>query len=433
MTAINLLFKNSRTLKYFIFSLTCVVFAVMLTSCEQNPTAPNEPPKPPGYQEDIYWPSLADSPWPMFRGNPQYTGRSKYNGPSSGLVQWAYDSVYTEGGALIGADNSVIFQTSGPAFGKGGVYSLNQSGDLNWYYNIQEIAAGTTPLILYDSTIIVSTYIGGKIIALTKNGLEKWVFDTGTYITTRGMNIGMDGTIFFQDSSSTLFALGKDGKLKWTLKIENTSFGSGSNARMAFSPDGNMIYLTGTEKAIYAVDVNQRQIIWSYGGKNTIASPLVDSYGNIFLYGVSDYSESEQPCMTKLNYSGNLVYKFAFGNIGLNFFLEPTIDLIGNIYFGVDSLYSLDYAGNLNWKLGVYKSYGGVISSPLTCDRQNIVYVPIQNYDGLLKFKVLAFKDDGSLLWLTEWLLGESGDSPALGIGSLYFPTYRSASFYSVK
>jgi hypothetical protein len=49
---------------------------LMLLSCKENPTTPSEEPKPPGYQEDIPWPSLADSPWPMYRGNPQYTGRA---------------------------------------------------------------------------------------------------------------------------------------------------------------------------------------------------------------------------------------------------------------------------------------------------------------------------------------------------------------------
>ena len=435
MTAKKLQFKNSRPLKYFIFRLTCVVIAVMFTSCEQNPTAPNEPPKPYGYQEDIYWPSLADSPWPMFRGNPQYTGRSKYNGPSSGLVQWAYDSVYIESGVLMGSDNSVIFQTSGPAFGKGGVYSLNQSGDLNWYYKIQEIASGTTPLILSDSTIIVSTYTGGKIIALTKNGLEKWEYDTETYITTRGMNIGKEGTIYFVDSSSTLFALSKDGKLKWTLKIENIFFLSlSSNTRIAFSPDGNTLYITGSEKALYAVDVNQKKIIWSFGGENGIASPLIDYEGNIYLYGIYDRAMGTNAYIIKLNKLGNVLWEQSVSNRVDSYFLEPTMDYFGNIYFGfgTDSLYSLDYDGKLRWKSAITEIYGGTISSPLVCDNQNIIYVPIQTNPGY-EFKVLAFQNDGKLLWQSDALFGESGDSPAIGIAKLYFPTYRSTSVYSIK
>ena len=46
-----------------------------MLSCKESPITPSESPKPPGYQEDIPWPSLADSPWPMFYGNPQNNGR----------------------------------------------------------------------------------------------------------------------------------------------------------------------------------------------------------------------------------------------------------------------------------------------------------------------------------------------------------------------
>ena len=422
----------TRHFKFFTSILiSLIIFSnLFITSCKDEITQP--PPKPPGYQEDIPWPSLADSPWPMFRGNPQYTGRSKYNGPVSGIIQWVYDSVYIESGVILSADNSTLFQTSGPINFKGGVYKLSQSGNLEWIYNISEIAAGTTPLILSDSTIIVSTYIGGKIIALSNNGAEKWTYDTGTYITTRGMNVGLDGTIYFMDSTKTLFALGNDGILKWTLKIENVFFGSGSNHRMAFSPNGKILYITGTDKAIYAVDVNQRAIIWSYGGKNAIASPLVDSDGNIYLYGILDHLEGEQPYLVKFNFLGQLVWKYAFGNLGVNFFPEPTIDINGNLYFGVDSLCSVDYHGSTRWKIDLYGAFNGILTSSLTCDRQNNIYVPIQK-TGQPYFTILAVKDNGNLLWESNLLFGEAGDSPALGIGSLNCPTYRSTNFYLIK
>jgi len=409
-----------------------ILLTIFLSGCKTStePVPPEK--KPPGYQEDIPWPSLADSPWPMFRGNPQYTGRSKFPGPKTGNIEWDYDTVYIETGAIIGPDKSIFFQTSGPMGLKGGLYKLNQSGDLQWVYEIKEIAAGTTPLILADSTIIVSTYIGGKIIALTYDGEEKWIFDTGTYVTSRGMNVGLDGTIYFIDSTKTLFALSNKGNLKWNLKIENVSFGWGGNPSTAFSPDGKILYITGAKKAIYAIDVNQRAIIWSYGNSSNIASPLVDSKGNIYLYGMPD---SEFLYLTKLNPSGVVVWKYSVKYDGHSYFLEPTMDYNGNIYFGMgtDSLFSVNYEGKLNWKIELLETFGAKISSPLTCDAQNNIYVPIRKFSPLFQFKVLAFKSDGVLLWQTDWLLGESGDSPALGNGSLYFPTYRFFDIYSIK
>ena len=42
-------------------------------------------------QETIEWPSLADSPWPTYRGDAQATGRSQYVGPTTPKVLWEAD------------------------------------------------------------------------------------------------------------------------------------------------------------------------------------------------------------------------------------------------------------------------------------------------------------------------------------------------------
>lgn len=39
-------------------------------------------------QVKIPWPSLADSPWPILRGDMQGTGRSEYIGPRTNNVIW---------------------------------------------------------------------------------------------------------------------------------------------------------------------------------------------------------------------------------------------------------------------------------------------------------------------------------------------------------
>jgi len=67
---------------YILLSL----FVIFCANCQKS-TDPIDNNKPPaGYQEDIPWPSLADSPWPMNHGDPQSTGRSKFPGPLSGTV-----------------------------------------------------------------------------------------------------------------------------------------------------------------------------------------------------------------------------------------------------------------------------------------------------------------------------------------------------------
>ena len=60
-----------------------IIILLIFISCRKDTTGiETEEPLPPGYQQDIPWPSLADSPWPINHGDPQSTGRSKYPGPA---------------------------------------------------------------------------------------------------------------------------------------------------------------------------------------------------------------------------------------------------------------------------------------------------------------------------------------------------------------
>ena len=67
--------KQIQPLKFLVFFLIFV-----LISCKETPREP-EKKEDISSQVDIPWPSLADTPWPMFHHDPQSTGRSKYAGP----------------------------------------------------------------------------------------------------------------------------------------------------------------------------------------------------------------------------------------------------------------------------------------------------------------------------------------------------------------
>ncbi|MBK7378336.1 MAG: PQQ-like beta-propeller repeat protein [Ignavibacteriales bacterium] len=429
MTAIKFLFKNSRLLKYFIFSLTCVVFAMILTSCEQNPTAPNEPPKPYGYQEDIYWPSLADSPWPMYQHDPQNTGRSKYKGPQSGAKIWEYDSVSIESGIVINGNGSIIFQTGGSPLGWGKIYSINTDGSLDWNYSVDQIASGTTPLVMNDGKIISSTYIGGKIVALDPNGNELWNYNTGGYINNVNLTVGLDGSIYFVDTSRTLYSLNSNGVLLWTLKIENAIFGYGVNPSLAFSQDGKRLYITGANYALNAVDIQTQSVLWTYGNYFNVSPPVIDNRGNIYLCGKP--KSDERTSLTKLDPNGDELWIKYWGDGTEPYFYPPTIDKNGNIYFGYDSLHSVTYDGVLRWKVDLFDSDIGSILSPISCDNNSVVYVPVE-IDGQFS-RIFAINSDGLLIWQSDLLEGHSGDSPALSDGKMFFPTYRSEKLYLIQ
>jgi len=95
-------------------TLAPIVF-VLLASCSDLGSDPS-PPEASGRQYPIAWPSLANSPWPMNHADPQSTGRSKYRGPSQGMLAWQYDTVYAETGVVM-ADDSVITRQVNPTHG----------------------------------------------------------------------------------------------------------------------------------------------------------------------------------------------------------------------------------------------------------------------------------------------------------------------------
>ncbi|MBU2444432.1 MAG: hypothetical protein KJ666_02510, partial [Bacteroidetes bacterium] len=75
-------------MKYII--ITSISFLILISlSCKDKGVDPQDN-YPPGYQHDIPWLSLADSPWPMHNADPQATGRSKYLGPMNGIIDWEF-------------------------------------------------------------------------------------------------------------------------------------------------------------------------------------------------------------------------------------------------------------------------------------------------------------------------------------------------------
>ncbi|MBK7378338.1 MAG: PQQ-binding-like beta-propeller repeat protein [Ignavibacteriales bacterium] len=415
MTAINFLFKNSRPLKYFIFSITCVVFAVMMTSCEQNPTAPNEPPKPPGYQEDIYWPSLADSPWPMEHHDPQNTGRSNIVGPSFGVIEKIIDDVFSNTGIVINGDSTIYFACQ---------YELKAysfSGNLRWKISFASETL-STPIIGNDGTIYA--LYSDTIKAISHNGTIKWVLPVNA-LNSGGMSIGKDGTLYFCDSGEhTLYAVSKYGKLLWTMNDERLM---GWNPP-TFSPDGNTIYLPGNQISVVAIDIENKKVKWTFGSIISGSDFLVDSDGNIYLY-TDQYVDNEHKFgIYSLNQNGFIRwYHRDIKNINSAF----AMDVNGNLIYGVDTLHSLNYSGNLNWS---FPLNGFVAANSLVCDfNSNIYAISSELFSqgfslfcidkaGILKYSIIST--------FTGWI---TNSSPAIAFNRLIIPTEESNIAYIIK
>ena len=411
MTAKKLQFKNSRPLKYFIFRLTCVVIAVMMTSCEQNATTPNEPPKPPGYQEDIYWPSLADSPWPRYHGNAQNNGRTSINGPINGSLFKTINVERINSGIVVGLDSAIYFATSYPGY----LYSFSKDGNQNWNIKLTEQEIESTPVVGNDGTIYVGLFQEKKLLAICENGNIKWSINTGGIVQI-GISVGLDGTLYFIDTESNLNAVNKYGELLW--KLFNDSFGSVGTGNSAMSPDGKVLYISNADK-LYAVDIVSHTIQWVFG-KTIGGTVMVDSEGNLYCVA-KDTSQSAEPIYYySLTSNGMVRWKYKLdGWMGYSN-QDATMDKNGNIYIASDTVYSLDYNGNLRWKFEFPQEY---FPSPFICDGNGNLYSISSSTNSYQKI-IYCFNNNGNIIWSFPYSIeGIIYGSATIGFeNTLYIP-----------
>ena len=110
-------------------------------------------------QHHIQWPSLADSPWPVLRGDMQATGRSLYVGPRTNHVSWIKDMplgvLY---GPVIGY-NDVLYMGEW-ALSPDSVnyfYAVDNEGNDLWTFETETFYANNgAPILNMDSTILFS-------------------------------------------------------------------------------------------------------------------------------------------------------------------------------------------------------------------------------------------------------------------------------------
>ncbi|MBK7378342.1 MAG: PQQ-like beta-propeller repeat protein [Ignavibacteriales bacterium] len=420
MTAIKLLFKNTRPLKYFIFSLTCVVFAAILTSCEQNPTAPNEPPKPPGYQEDIYWPSLADSPWPMNHHDPQNTGRSKISGFIVGNILAELEEYFIQTGISVSPDSSFYLVTSYPSV----IRSFTKEGIEKWNIQLGDYESFVTPAISARGYIYSIAAQEGLLYQIDLTGKIKWIYQDPYPIWQSGISIGLDETIYFVNSNNELKAIDLYGNLIWS--VSNQKFGTSTQSFTVFSPDGKTLYIPGENTvSLVAFDIISQQIKWEVGQTPLLAPPVINSGGDAYIFcSIEDINES-RPSLFCISEKGEIHWDYDYQkdhSIPIINNSGGALDRYGNFYFAEDTLYKVDYNGNQKWK----KSLDVTNWTPIIVDVNDNIFVTTIN-------KIYKFDQSGNQITTTD-LNTITGGSPAISYGGkVLIPSWKSKEIFIIN
>lgn len=404
--------------KYFILILLVFFF----NSCKKESNPIDQTPSNPFAQMEIDWPSLQKAPWPMYRHDPQLTGRSPYAGPMKGIIG---DTLpYYSTGSIV-SDGMNIFipfiRYSAPMF----CSVSSQNGDTNWTLNLQASLDENpnTPMLLVGGEIVHSA---NRLYGITVNGLLVWKYaGTKNKIYNYHELVDKDGNIYVVEDRHTIICLSPSRQFLWNFTDPQIWL-----PKFSFSPDGKTLYVPkGTGHSIMALDVATQQVKWTFGSLGLFASPVVDNAGNIYF----QKSSSNTPidtfyCLTP---SGAVRWQYAYqkGNSVPNYFdyYEPTIDHNGNLYFIApkDTLVSTTNDGRVRWKLPL-TSFNGSFS-PLVCDAQNTVFLTTGDNH------LIAVSQAGVLLWQVKFNYANAlYNTPSIINGKLFL-TANSGNIYIIE
>ncbi len=260
--------------------------------------------------------------------------------------------------------------------GKASYSTAGNSGILLWKTQLGGKVDIASPVIGADGTI----YIGSTdhyLYAVDKNGKIKWQFEAHSAIYSTPA-IGQDGGICFSDESGRLYYLNKTGTKRWETKPVGITKSS-----PVIRPDGTIV-AGAHNNYVYALS-ESGEVLWKYKPTTGIivSSPAVAQDGTIYVSSLDHHVYA----FTK---HGSLKWKFL---AGYQISSSPAVGMDGTVYFGCKDyyLYAVTAHGTLKWK---FKT-GGVIdcSTPAIDDARNAVY--IGSKDGYL----YSIKTDGTINW----------------------------------
>jgi hypothetical protein len=390
-------------------------------------------------QQHIPWPSLADSPWPIGRGDAQATGRSKYIGPRTANVIWRKDMpLGIIRGPVVGYNDDLFVGTCAvnASAGENYFYSIDKNGEDIWTYVTQgnrPLEGGST-IESNGSIYIVAGSVNG-LIALNPDGTLKWKnsrFSSGSF--SHILSIAKNHNIYIVWRYYIYILETDNGNIIDSIQTLQTAY----KTDLVFSVDGDtFFYLTGDANspgAINAVNIDG-ELVWThYSFIINLGTPVVDNANRVYVYGAESYTERFLYCF---NPDGTVNWKFQLDATTYPYeyfenFSSPTIDRNGNIIFQASTqdsgyIYSVNYYGNLNWKttLGHYGNDGAIINHGLVCDAEGKIYCG-SSYGFSTNFWCLD--SDGTILWKLDLEGYEYDTSPAIGSdGTLYIGTHKSS------
>ena len=216
-------------------------------------------------QQKIPWPSLANSPWPVGRGDVQGTGRSEYVGPKNPVIQW--EKTYPYGmvtGPVIGEEGNLYFGTFAVNWiNENYFYCADSLGNEIWRFATNSwVANDCAPAVASNGDI----YFGSdnnNFYSLDTEGFLNWLYESNSAFDIENVVLDRSGNIY-TGSEDSLYSFNSEGNIRFKLGIPGII-----GSALVFSPSGDTLYVHSTYPEgfdyfhdLYAISTNG-DIYWS--------------------------------------------------------------------------------------------------------------------------------------------------------------------------
>ncbi|AKF08416.1 PQQ-binding-like beta-propeller repeat protein [Sandaracinus amylolyticus] len=220
-----------------------------------------------------------------------------------------------------------------------------------------------------------------------------WEVETGGHVSAQPV-VGEDGTIYVGSHDHHLYAITRDGRVRWRRDLGGPIY---STAALA---DGR-VYVGSDADRFFAIDATSGEIVWHLDTEDDADTGVAIAPDGTLVFGAGED-------VFAVDREGTVRWRF---RTGLKVFATPAIDEDGTVYVGSqdDHVYAIAPDGRMRWR---FQTRDDVDGSPAIGDDGTI-------YAGSDDHRVYALHRDGTLRWSTD-VDGDVRAPLGLGEGVVY-------------
>lgn len=332
--------------------------------------------------------------WSQFKYSERHSGVSPYPLTGNHTIAWKFDlRGYPQSGSpVIDSNGTIYISTRGRDMDDAHLYAIMPDGREKWNFTFPGYNATPSVALSPEGTIYArGTVSEEKLYAISPEGKEKW----GLPLSGHGcgpITVSNDGTIYLF-SSSTLFAVGSDGNLKWQTVFP----GKGWLCTTPSVSDNGTIYVNfgGEIRALDSAgnEMWRHNFTLSNMSDTFFYPPAISDDGRIYttyseiIYGIPS---GRRGYLNVFNPDGVILWNYSL--TGEMITTPPSVDSASVVYFGTESghLYAISQGGLL-WK---FNATGAIRSSPIITSNGTILFGSVDGSFYAVKNSILMWKID---------------------------------------